>query len=744
MESIATDLAKLLAKVNRPGDFCAAGTTELLAPSLHVEGVGPIALPLLPAQAASLVATAEPAPYGRRQETVVDPSVRRTWQIAPERVRIQGRYWQRTLDTIIARVADGLGVDEPINAEFYKLLIYDPGSFFVGHRDTEKALGMFATLVIVLPSLASGGELLVRHAGREVRLELRCEDPSEVAFAAFYADCVHEVLPVTDGCRLTLVYNLLRRGRGRALQPPDYGGEQARIAALLRRWQAGVPEKLVYPLEHAYTPAELGFPTLKGADAAVAGVLTAAAPQADCDLHLALLTVEESGIAEYSDNYGRRGRWSGPNDDDFEAGEVTDRAVSLSEWRQPDGDTSALGELPVEELAELCPPDAFADLEPDEEHFREATGNEGASFERTYQRAALVLWPRRRRLAVLCQAGLSVTLPLLEDTVQRADAAKGARHEALQAEALELAGYMIEQWPTGRWYPRSEDKPGRAASMLTLLARLGATRLIEAFIVRATADGDYGRGDNAALLTALACLPPDRQGALLALIVEKCAGDAFGPCAALLARAAGRLPDIGAAASRLVEAMPGNPARVASALAWRPGPLEPGHVTDLLRALIATDRALAERAVGRALAWRKTYDLDRVLVPALRDLKRSDPAIEPLRAACLAHLRARIAAPLEPPADWRRASKLSCTCEQCRQLAAYLDDPAQKVWVLRAVEHVRGHVEGTIRSSDVDLDTRTDRHGRPYSLICSKNQASYERRATQRTRDLAEVAALGG
>jgi hypothetical protein len=67
-----------------------------------------------------------------------------------------------------------------------------------------------------------------------------------------------------------------------------------------------------------------------------------------------------------------------------------------------------------------------------------------------------------------------------------------------------------------------------------------------------------------------------------------------------------------------------------------------------------------------------------------------------------------------------------------------------KVWVLRAVEHVRGHVEGTIRSSDVDLDTRTDRHGLPYSLICSKNQASYERRAKQRLQDLADVTVLDG
>ena len=46
------------------------------------------------------------------------------------------------------------------------------------------------------------------------------------------------------------------------------------------------------------------------------------------------------------------------------------------------------------------------DLVPDEEHFHETTGNEGASFERTYRRAPLVLWPSERVFAVLSQAGL--------------------------------------------------------------------------------------------------------------------------------------------------------------------------------------------------------------------------------------------------------------------------------------------------------------------------------------------------
>ena len=214
MTTIPADLAALLATVRRPGDFFAAGTAELLAPLLEVEGVGPVALPLLPTQAEQLAAVAELAPYGRGAETLVDPAVRHCRQIGPDQVRIRGRHWARTLEAIVARAAEGLGVDGPVSAEFYKLLLYEEGGFFVGHRDTEKVPGMFATLVVGLPSSFAGGELVVRHKGREARLDLHCDDPAEVAFAAFYADCVHEVLPVTEGCRLILVYNLVRRGQG--------------------------------------------------------------------------------------------------------------------------------------------------------------------------------------------------------------------------------------------------------------------------------------------------------------------------------------------------------------------------------------------------------------------------------------------------------------------------------------------------------------------------------------------------
>ncbi|MEM9157157.1 MAG: hypothetical protein AAGB13_19320 [Cyanobacteria bacterium P01_F01_bin.33] len=98
---------------------------------------------------------AERAPFGRCDVTVVDTDVRRTWQLASDQVQIGGNHWQQTLDHILGKVANGLGMTDSIEAEFYKLLIYDEGGFFVTHRGTEKVDGMFATLVIVLPSPAS-------------------------------------------------------------------------------------------------------------------------------------------------------------------------------------------------------------------------------------------------------------------------------------------------------------------------------------------------------------------------------------------------------------------------------------------------------------------------------------------------------------------------------------------------------------------------------------------------------------
>ncbi len=91
-----------------------------------------------------MIAIAGGAPFGRGADIIVDPWWAEPGRLGPNKFRIEGRHWQSTLDMILARAAEGLGVSEPSEAELYKLLIYDEGSFFAAHRDTEKADHMFA------------------------------------------------------------------------------------------------------------------------------------------------------------------------------------------------------------------------------------------------------------------------------------------------------------------------------------------------------------------------------------------------------------------------------------------------------------------------------------------------------------------------------------------------------------------------------------------------------------------------
>jgi hypothetical protein len=740
--SIVSDLPDMLTDVRRPGDFFSHGIFEWRAPSLSVAGVGPISLPLLEEQAKRLIGVAELAPYGRREETIVDAAVRNSWQIDASLVEIAGARWAEALDGVVARATEGLGVEGAVEAIFYKLLIYEPGGFFLGHRDTEKCPGMFATLIVAPPGLHTGGELVVRHRDREARLDLKSTDPAEASFAAFYADCPHEVRPVETGHRLVMVYNLKRKGKGEAPEPPNYDQQAQRISGLFERWRVaeGAPEKIVFPLEHAYTCAALSFAALKGADQAVAKTLRAAAGQAGFGIHLALLTVEESGSAEYSDSYSRRGRW-GEEEDAFEVGEVIEHDARLGAWKNAEDENCDFPALTVAD-AELSPPGVFDDLEPDEEYFGEATGNEGASFERTYRRAAIVLWPSEALLSVLAGADIPDALDYLESRIER------ARSDDDRVRAKALADAIAKRLAGSAWFSYSSNQPTPAARLLEALRRLDHVAGIEGVVERVLPARGFEAREATLVIAALSLVEDSRRASLVERLVAGAAPNSFAACAKLLRRLAETADAnrLRTAAAHLLAAMPPRPDDEPS---WRTPRPDPEEIADLLATLQRIDEDGAWRAVERLLATPKTFGFDEILVPALRllaeqgELAAPGVAVEKLRSAALAHLRARAAEPLTPPADWRRQSTLGCRCRDCTDFSRFLDDPAQKVFVLRAAESARAHLQQTFNSARSDVDSKTERKGRPYSLICTKNQASYDRRVTQRREDLEHVSILG-
>ena len=126
-------LFETLKNVKKPGSFAAGGSAVLPLPALKINGLsGQIGLPLTEFQAKDIAKKCSQAPFGRGEKTIVDTSVRKTWQLNPTQFSIENKKWQSSLAALVERVGTQLGCDaaQNISCELYKLLLYEPGGFF--------------------------------------------------------------------------------------------------------------------------------------------------------------------------------------------------------------------------------------------------------------------------------------------------------------------------------------------------------------------------------------------------------------------------------------------------------------------------------------------------------------------------------------------------------------------------------------------------------------------------------------
>src|SRR4029079_7834932 len=338
MESVRNSLEGLLKALGESSQFISAGSLPPVLPGLEINEVGTIGSPISAPDAKRLIAKATQASSGRGKETMVNATARRVWQLEPSQFRLENSEWDAQIAAIVEAVSQDFGIQQKVRAELYKLLIYEPGSFFAPHRDSEKSEQMFATLVMCLPSRHTGGALIVRHDGQTRRIDFGSKEGQfKTQYAAFYADCEHQIEPVESGYRICLIYNLATVGK-RQPTAPQNAESVAKAAALLRLlfWEAASKDelaseldKLAIPFVHEYSAAGLDPTQLKGADRARADVLRRAAASLGSSCHFALLTHWQSGVPDYStmdyDPYARRRsrRWSDHEDeeDDEDSGD---------------------------------------------------------------------------------------------------------------------------------------------------------------------------------------------------------------------------------------------------------------------------------------------------------------------------------------------------------------------------------------------------------------------------------------
>jgi len=133
------DLFECLANIKAPGDFSLFGTLkDAPNPGLLLKNGGLVGLPLSDRDAAAIVGASHQAPFGKGEETVVDETVRKTWELSHSEFALINPAWEPYLETIVAKVSAGLGVDSTgkgVRAELYKMLLYDEGAMLKPHQE---------------------------------------------------------------------------------------------------------------------------------------------------------------------------------------------------------------------------------------------------------------------------------------------------------------------------------------------------------------------------------------------------------------------------------------------------------------------------------------------------------------------------------------------------------------------------------------------------------------------------------
>lgn len=742
IDKLKTSLIDHLEQIKSSGSFESSGVKPFAHPGLHVQGVGEVALPLSDAEAQKLVARAHKAPFGKGSQTITDTTVRSAWELDADQISFQNPQWEKFLDGIVAEVKKGLGLEkQSVKANLYKLLLYETGDFFLPHKDSEKEKGMFGTLVVGLPSKHTGGELVIRFDGREKTVDFSDAGLYNIPYAAFYADCDHEIKPVRSGIRLALVYNLVQSGKGSVGQLPRLSESVEKIAAVMTqvaKTDTNFPKAVL--LNHQYTPANFSQEALKLDDLPRALTLLEAAEKSGCFACLGLVTHYFMGDLEYDYSSRKRGRryrdYDDDEDEDIEdgtMGEVFESSLGVEHWLMKD--TPGLGDIDFEEEDVWTKQELDETGEPIEKEAEGYTGNAGMTIEYWYHYGAVIFWPKQQQANVLMLASSDVQLNWLDYYCKHWGNADSARiaHDLMQKISDSAPPFNVHEHndytPVANLLLKANDEKlarqhvpllGVIFHKIEIGAWLNLLQQFEPKLFAPAFEAAANRGKKLVtthlleVLVQLGGLPSQKAGQFRAAQIE------------------------------LLPSYIGGVALTDFVVPWTSWQAEHDDLdkralsqaivvqTLILSCAKDDDNAWLEKMLAVLIAdpFPRAY-VNRVLVPLLLNPEpHPDYGVlgDALSLACKQDLAERVGNPPVPPPNWRReVPKTTYKDANWETLRPFLESPTERVFEYRRVQADRTSMENTIRSVEIDLQMETIRSGSPHLLRITKTQGAYEK-----------------
>jgi len=717
MQQLKKEVLDSLLQLKGSGKFASIHSADFVFPGLVIEGIGETAFPINSLQANALIKGAHKAPFGKGKTTVYDNNVRSAWEIDAAKISLNNPQWTKFIDKALGKIKIDLGLEDyTIAASLYKLLIYQQGDFFLPHKDTEKEKGMFGSMIIGLPSQYTGGELVIQFEGvTEVADFAQNSNAYSINYAAFYADCDHEVKPLTSGFRVCLVYNLVQEKAAKKISVHSLQTHVASLSKILTKHQSMQDtQPCVVLLGHQYTPENYSYESLKLNDRVRAEALLQAAKAAGYYAKLCLVTSYLEGMPAYDDD----------NDENAEMEEVYEESLTIEHWANDE--IPALNNISFEE-ADLITSFPINEGEPIVKESTGYMGNYGPDLMHWYHFGAVMIWSPQLNAKLLPSQYTGTQLYWIEHFNRTSSISE---EEKVVVDDILTAGLTN---PKTSYYQKEPTNYNAVAEWLirgnktTFLLNLNQPRLhlffekIETeswiklfkFLSRENGTILFKKLTNGLTLNVLE--------KLLDLLQEMMEDKTLKPVATVQIQ---KLPKYFKLVYDEYDHRVNAPAF--TNLFWTAKHASPTveWTNEILETLIQKPN--------------RTY-LHGTIAPQLLSVKEPSELTHKLLLFCQEYLQQRANNEPQPPASWSRPmpDNFGSHKYQWQILKDFLESPTEQNFDFRKNQTERKELEYAIKSSVVDLKTETIKKGSPHTLRITKTQADYHRQMNEWNEDVA-------
>ncbi len=721
MKHLKENILNCLKDLKGSGKFISVQTTEFLFPGMEVDGVGEIAYPINETQAKALIKVAHKAPFGKGSETILDNNVRSAWEIDVAKLTFKGNRWAGFIDKILHNIKPGLGLEDySISAHLYKMLIYETGDFFLPHKDSEKEKGMFGTLVIGLPSKHTGGELVVGFEGVQEIVDFSGNSGDyKIDYAAFYADCDHEIRPLTSGYRICLVYNLIQQKSGNEIRLTSLETYVEKLAEIFAKQQRGNTKPYIVLLGHQYTPENFSVDGLKLNDRPKAEALLRAAQKAGCYAKMCLVTSYLSGTPEESGGYYDD---DDSGDENAEMAEVYDEQLYIEHWLE--NGIPALSNVSFEENDLIA---SFV-LDEDEPIIKKSTGymgNYGPDLMHWYHYGAVMIWSPEANAQLLPMQNPESQLEWIDyfnKNLQQLTDSEISAAELILSTGSYNAGpdKNVNYNAVANWIINRKDD--------TFFLRLN-NQLRQFYFTKI---------DTAHWIKLIHFYTTETTKKIFGLVTQ----DISLPIMEQLLSVLHALSAIAKPDQLLVseiENLPRYFSELSINTAKKNLPLTGTALLDLfwIEEKLAQDEAWINPIAEILTRNQERIYVNSVLIPQLLSLPERTVLAHKMLLICRQYLQERVTNKPQPPADWsRQVPDATGDKKQWKILKAFLESVSEQVFDYRKNQSERNDLENAIRHVVIDLKTETIRKGSPHTLRITKTQAAYNREMKSWNEDL--------